>query len=407
MSLWAVTAACIALVTGCWGQVEVGDMSIVMALGIDRTQQGMVRVTAQVINPATMQAGAGQGGGGTGKGYKDHTSTGKTFDEAMHNFLLSPWRPLYFAHNTMVVFGAAYAQQGISQALDYFDRNREFRRIQMFAVSKGLAQDELATTSGIERVNARALRELVEHQNDAGWTLPSIQLNVTDQLLAASHTPLVSSLSLDSRGTPTVSGIAVFQGDKLADFVDVPESRGILWFLSQVHRAQLLIPCPKHATGSHTMGSPTPGSPKTLAIQILNSQAEIEPVISGNLPAFHVKVRGVGEVSRLCEEAPTKRNMQDWSQVTSSVVQQEMEAALAKVQSDGVDAVQFGTALFRSNPSYWRAIAKQWPAMFPRVKVTYDVEFHLIRTGMSSKNPEHEYTPEIYPPASGRGAIPS
>ncbi len=79
-----------------------------------------------------------------------------------------------------------------------------------------------------------------------------------------------------------------------------------------------------------------------------------------------------------------------------------MQASLKAVQQQDVDAVQFGTRLFQANPAYWRKAATNWARIFPTVRVQYDVQFNILRTGMTSNLATGSYTPEAYPPEHGR-----
>ncbi|MGE6258324.1 hypothetical protein ACQKCU_10490 [Heyndrickxia sporothermodurans] len=54
------------LLSGCWDKKELTDLSIVNAIGIDKTENGRYLLTFQIINPGNVAAEQSGGGGGSG-----------------------------------------------------------------------------------------------------------------------------------------------------------------------------------------------------------------------------------------------------------------------------------------------------------------------------------------------------
>ena len=250
-----VSVLILPLLPGCWGQKEVGDMSIMLGLGIDRLDSGQVRVTAQVVDPSAIGGGLGSGGtasggGGGGQAYLNHQSTGANLEEAMAHFYEKPWRPMFVAHNSIVVFGENYAKQGLDEAIDYFDRHKDFRRIQLFAIAqKCYALDVLKGSPGVEKVSARTVRELIDHQVERGASVRSIELDVNNQILSPSHSPIVASVQVDEKQNLQVGGVGLFHGGQLISFLNPQETRGLLWFLGEIRRTELSVPCTNSGGG--------------------------------------------------------------------------------------------------------------------------------------------------------------
>ncbi|OFW80338.1 MAG: hypothetical protein A2201_12865 [Alicyclobacillus sp. RIFOXYA1_FULL_53_8] len=401
IAAWVLSVALAVSLTGCWGQQEVGDISIMLGLGIDKTEDGTISVTVQVVNPGQAGGAPGGGTGGKGREYINHESTGKTVEEALDRLYENSWRPLFVAHNAVVVFGQAYARDGIDEAIDYFDRNKDFRRIQVFAVTSQDAHRIFMSKPGIERINARAIRELIDLQVERGSSVRSIQLEVTNEILSPSHSPLMARVETDERGELKADGSGLFRGGKLVGFLGAEDTRGALWFRSSIGRTQMFIPCSDSANPASTSAA------DTITIGVLNASASVEPVLVSNEPRFTVHVRGAAEIERLCPSAkPTEENMQKWRGQLNQAIGKEMETTMQKLQAQDVDAINFGTRLFQSNPVAWRKLAERWSDVFPTVQVRYDVNLNILRTGMNSGASTSGYTPESLPPEHGRkGAV--
>jgi spore germination protein KC len=381
------------LLPGCWGQKEVGNMSIVIGLGIDRLDDNRVRVTAQIIDPAGMRTGGSSGVSAAAESYVNHTSEGRNIEEAMDAFYENPWRSLFFAHNTIVVFGRQYAEHGIKNAIDFFDRFKDFRRIQILVVASGQAADVLSAKTGIEKVNARGLRELVEHGAGTSKTVHSIQLNVTDQFLSPSNTPLLAAVETNNAGKIKLAGVAAFKGDRLATIVNPDDTKGLMWFLGRVRQTQMLLPCAHSQHG--------------IAVRLLRSQTHFKITSRhGSVSSVLVKVRGDAEIRRLCtKEVASAANLRLWGKNADSFIQRQMQQSLRHFQDAHLDAVQYGTTIFRTNPQYWRSIADQWEDLFPKTQTTYDIQINIIRSGMISNSPFSNYNKKIIPPKLGREDI--
>ncbi|WP_139234824.1 hypothetical protein, partial [Alicyclobacillus macrosporangiidus] len=205
-------------------------MNIVIALGIDRTDNGLVQLTAQIVNPnAVPSAGGGQSGSGGGQPFLIRDETGSSIEEAVEKFKADVPHRMYLAHNTLVVFGSDYAKQGIDKAFDYFERNRYFRRNQLFLVTPGQARDVLSAPSDPEPLNALGLRDLVEQVGEMFRVVDSGQLEVMKEYLSPSQAPVLSLVDRDATGHLLMKGVAVFRGAKMADVLTVEETKALAW----------------------------------------------------------------------------------------------------------------------------------------------------------------------------------
>lgn len=384
------------LLPACKDLQEVDDLNIVLALGIDETSDQQVRVTAEIVNAAAAR-GQGQAGGGGGAQAQptfNREETGKTVEEAVDKFNENTARNLFLPHNTVVVFGRGYAEQGIDRAMDYLERNRYYRRNQLWVVTDGTASDLLKASGKPESYNAMAIRSLVEQGVQKSTSVNSTQLLVMRQYLRPSHSPTVAYLNtVNSRLCGC--GIGLFDGGRFRDYLPAQEAEGLLLFVRDISQTELTLPCP--GSSQADLGN---------TFRLLTTHTEVEPLVQGNNVTFRVKVRGRAEVERLCPESKlTPETLKRQESLLASEVQTRMEKVFARLQRDNVDAVEFGDVVFEKKPSSWRQLATRWKSVFPRVQVNYDVQIQLLRHGLASKSPGIDYSPQGLPPHAGRGGI--
>lgn len=384
LALSAVSLAACLMASGCLDRIDPQKISVMMGMGIDLEEDGMVRVTAQLIN--TSASGGAKSGNKQGqqKEYLILEEKGQTVEEALQKLYQRSPRHIIFSHNSILIFGADAAKKGFMQMSDYFARSREFRRSQVLLVTRKKAGELLRSITGVESIPSRGLHELIAAQKNTSMALETTGLIVVNQYLSPSHATMLSWIDADSKKEAVIKGVAIFRGDQLVDWLSKNDARGILWFLGKVKKTQLILPC-KESKDS-IMGT---------LVELTRSKVKVEPTISESGPKFHVQVRGEGQLGSLCsKEQLTPSMILSLEKEFSKMIQMEMNHSISRLQENKADVVQFGKKIFEKYPQWWRKNAKQWKDLFPNVNVTYDVQIKLLGSGRISEQPKSFYSPE-------------
>ncbi|SFV08864.1 Ger(x)C family spore germination C-terminal domain-containing protein, partial [Alicyclobacillus macrosporangiidus] len=189
-----------------------------------------------------------------------------------------------------------------------------------------------------------------------------------------------------------MKGVAVFRGAKMADVLTVEETKALAWLMGDTRQVAILLPCDGKDNG---VGS---------AVRLLVSHTKVIPQFGNDGVSFLVKVQARAEIERLCPyERLSEKTYKQLEQKTAQYMERQMQAVMTKLQSDGVDACQFGTRLFIENPRRWRQISQQWPDYFARAQVKFNVRVHITRTALSSNTPESAASRSGLAPPAGRG----
>lgn len=390
--LLVLIVSAIGFLPGCADLKEVDQISIMLAVGIDETEDHRVLVSGQIADASASRSSGKQSGSKGKQAFIVHSEYGDTVEDALSKFDEHIARKTFFAHNAVVVFGKTYAQHGIHRALDYLERDRDFRRNELLAVTSDSAINVLRAPSGSETLGAIALVSLVQHGTEKSATIRSTQLVFMRQYLSPSHAPLLARVDVGSDGQLEENGLGLFDGGRLVDCLSPSEANALLLFLGKTQQNTIAVPCGKSKNTDIGM-----------TVRILSSQTKIKPVVRGNRLGFNVRVRGQAEIERACPDY--QASPETYRHVEAKVqhsIETRMRSILTRVKGDDVDATQLGTVLFRANPALWRRIAHKWDEMYPGTFVNLDVKIQIYRSGLTWNAPDVEYTREELAPHAGR-----
>src|SRR5579875_256833 len=367
------------LLPGCYDIREVDDMNLVLALGIDETRDHHVSVTAEFVNPASTPSSSD--GGSSSSGSRQpvivRQETGISIEDAIGKFEREIPHSVYLAQNMLVLFGETYARNGIDRALDYFERNRAFRRNQLFLVTPDPVTDVLSASVDPEPLNALGIRELVEQSSTELRFVQSEQQHVMEEYLSPSQAPVMALIGLNQSGHPVLQGVAIFRADHMVDTLSVDEMQGLGWLLGRTRQVALRMPCTGAGDGTGT------------TIRILGSKTRFYARPDrGNL-SVHLHVDARAEIEQLCpHEKLDDVKLKQLNIMASSEIERSMRNALLKLQEDDVDVCQFGKRIFLQSPDYWRKVSPTWLSAFPKISVEYRANVQIVRANLSLNTPE-------------------
>lgn len=353
---------------GCWSSRELGQLLVVMGVGLDADADGQLQVTAQAAKAADMGKTEG---GGEGPAYWNLHSGGDDPFTALRRMTDESGKRLYLSHNQVLVIGRELAQQGIQSALDYFLRDRENRTNVWIVVADDQAADLLDFEPAMERLPARQLAEQVKSRADTGeW--PAVDLlEFADSLMERSRAPLAPLVALVGEGeekTPQVVGTAVFRDDKMAGSLSAAETRGLLWALGRVESAAMEVSVDGERAG----------------VEIVSAKGEMSPrLIEDGSIVMRVEVQIEGHMSSQSGEQNLSdpQSIDRLEQALAGSVSSELMAAFQKAQSLSTDIYGLGNRIHEKYPERWKALEENWHMDFTRVKLETDVDARISNTG--------------------------
>ncbi|KRF44075.1 Ger(x)C family spore germination protein [Paenibacillus sp. Soil787] len=392
--VWGLILLMMPILSGCWSRIEVNDLAFVTAAGIDKMEDGKIRLALQVAIPRMLGA-AGQGGIGGGKdiGAKAVwivSEKGETILDAYRRLQEKLPRRIFFSHSAIIIFGEQMARDGVSPVLDFFIRQREARMRSYILFTKGEAVKILKFIPKLERIPAEIMREEVKQHIGVRMNLKDfVHMLVTEGVepIAAEMELVPSSLTSggDSKvPSPSnvetnlsVKGSAIFKKDKLIGWMNDLETRGVLWLRNEMKTGVVTVNIPKEK-----------GNGK-ISVLILKAETQIKPILRDGELSVEVKVRAEHELyennSKLDVSDPkvihfVENKLEDDLKQRIQLV---LDMAQKKFKSD---IFGFGIAVERRYPKEWKNKFKEhWEEEFPKLKVDTTADVIVNRTGLTNK----------------------
>lgn len=368
------------LLPGCWNRRELNTLAIVQALGIDRTEDGQINVSLQLLKPSAIKSSTSEKAGGS-KSVWVVTSKGETVFDAIRNASLQTDRKAYFSHNKVYVLSEEIARQGISDELDLLSRDSELRKTPYIFISKRKAEDIIRSEHEQERIPGQAIEKLAK-LTFATSKIPKVQFidllknlaSKTNDSIIPGITLVPSSAETSAKNLVKLEGTAILKRDKLIGWFDATETRGVLWILDNVKSGIIVVPTPGDET-------------KRSAIEIIKATSRIVPErVNGNI-VLTVNVHAEGNLGEQMSKADSVKPepFKELEEKMASVIEEEIYSAVDKAQKWDVDIFKFGTEVHRQFPKEWPELEKNWREEFQKLQVNVVIDTKLHWAGFMKK----------------------
>ncbi len=203
---------------GCWNYTDTNHRLIVTGAAIDLGENGETIVTAEIMS--FEKSGDTQSQGHLLVG------TGRSISEALNDMLKKSGKELYWQHGTILILGAEYAQNGVSELLDYILNDHEMRMTMDFAVSgmeKGADVFDLDT--GDRNIVSYAITSRIYEGEMLGNCVRQLAYQAIDTYAKNMRDYVMPLVLSGENGMLEVSGCAVFHGQKMVGTINAVESQ--------------------------------------------------------------------------------------------------------------------------------------------------------------------------------------
>lgn len=378
--------------TGCWNRRELNDLALVVAMAIDKAEEGKYLVSVQVVDPGEV---ASKQQASDRLPVTTYSETGKHVFEAVRKMTTLTPRKLYFSHLQMLVLSEEVAKEGINKPLEFLQRDPEFRKDFYVAVSRKVqAKEILGNLTTLEKIPANKMRSSLDTSQKAWAPTVAVTLDeVINDLTSEGKNLVLTGVGLI--GDPEKGGtrenvsrinsyarmkyedIAVFKKDKLIGWLNEKESKGYNYITDKVISTVGKVPCPDGGD---------------LVVEVIRSKARIKGKMENEKPLIDLDLVievNVGEVS--CKMDLTKpESMKQIEESTEKTNIDIVEASIKKAKQMKVDIFGFGEAIHRSDPQAWKTIKKDWNEIFVQSEIRVHSDVKVRRTGTVNKSFMHK-----------------
>ncbi|MBP2654736.1 MAG: germination protein Ger(x)C [Firmicutes bacterium] len=367
------------MLTGCWNRKELNAIGIVQGIGIDKTPEGQIRITFQVLKPSSKGGGKE---GGSDKAVWVTTSVGATIQDTVRNATKQSGRKFYVGHCKVIVIGEEVSREGIEQFVEIFQRDHEFRPDVLLFIARGKAQDVIEADNLQEKVPASGIANLAT-ATFATSNVPKVTLHDFAKTLASkTSAPFIPGIEVvegKKDGKPIkvvqIDNTAVFKQDKLIGWLNKKEARGMLWLLGKVKSGTVVVNSPQDET-------------QRVSLEIIRAASDVDVEVINNQIIMKVIIK---EEGNLAEQASavnlfTPDIIHELEARKRAGIEDEVNAALLKAQQElDADVFKFGEEVHRRNPKLWKDLKKKWDQEFPKVLVKLMIEVRLNRIGLHKR----------------------
>ncbi|MBK5502901.1 Ger(x)C family spore germination protein [Peribacillus sp. TH14] len=360
------------LLAGCWDRVEINNLGIVLAAGLDKTADDKFEISVQMAIPEAMGGGQGMGGGegGGGKMVIVEKATGTTIFDAMSLLQEKFSRRIFWGHNQVIIIGEKLAKEGIQKHIDFFARYPDSPIRANTFVTDGEAIDVLKAIPDLERSSAEFARDLANLKVGMSVTVKDL----LQMLSGESEAAALPWIEVEQEGRLSVNGTAVFKKDKMVGRLDDKITRGLLWVRNEIELSAVTV-------------KPKKGAEDHISFNLLRSRTELIPKIENGNWIMTVKIVTEDDVV----ENETKLNLMNPRIVKKLERQLELEIEqririmLEQLQKEmEADILGFAEAFHRQYPDQWSKVKDQWGEKFPEIEVEIKSKAYIRRPGMST-----------------------
>ncbi|WP_110955515.1 Ger(x)C family spore germination protein [Anaerosinus massiliensis] len=368
------------LLSGCWNRRELGNLSIVQGIGIDKTEDDQINITVQILKPGAMKSKTGEES--NEKAIFTLSTTGRTMQEALRSATTESDRKLYLGQMKIIVIGEEAAKMGFAPLLDLFDRDQEDRRTRYIFIAHGKAKEVLEAEHPQEKLPAKAIESLAKATVATSQIAKITTHDVLKTLSNKTSAPFIPGIRvIEEKKDEKVKkklrleGTAVFNEDKLIGWLDKKETRGLLWILGQVKSGSLIVGSPGDET-------------KPVGLEIIKASSNVEAKHINEKYVMHVKITEMGNISEQWTDLrlTTPEIFKEIEAKQAIVIREEIDAAIDKAQKElGADVFKFGEEIHREYPKEWKELKTRWPEEFQKLEIDVEIKAKLRNIGMTTR----------------------
>lgn len=379
--------------TGCWDRMEINDLAIVTAVGVDKMEDGRICLTLLVPAPKLFSSAGGSGGGGGG-GDKAPTivmsECGKTIMDAFRSLQEKSSREIMFSHVRFIVIGERLARSGVNEVLDFFSRYRQANLRAHILVTQEDIGELMEVDPGIERT----VSELIHEEGEMGI---SVRIDLKDFIamltdeginpvagrleivpLVVAHTAKGTEGKSKPKNTLSIRGAAIFHKDKLVGWMNDVEVRGLVWLRDEMEQGVITVTIPEDKGGGK------------VSVRLKEAKMKFKPQIEQAMLHMGLAITAQAVVY----ESSSKMDLSDPKSIVyienavGEKINKRVEQALELIQKQfRSDTVGFGTALYRQYPKEWLQTYKDaWDELFPELDISVALTVRIPRVGFVTKS---------------------
>lgn len=364
------------LTAGGCGKLELNQMAMVMAVGLDKEKNGPFKVTAQIVRPSSARGESGGPSGGQAEPVWTVSAEGSSIFEAIRNMGRFTSRRIFWAHNRVIVVGQDLAKEDISEVIDFFTRNHELRMNTWIVATPGKASELVSTDTGLEVIPGDSIDRLFRFSRVVSEAPRTTIKEVGDAYLDRSTNPVMAMVKKnkhlhdmdkpnDNPKKPQVelSGTAVFRKNKMIGTLSPSESRGLMFFIEKLESSVVSLPCPEDPK-------------RSVSLELDEYNFNVTPGYQNERVSFRIKLHMNFDLVEMGCPAPkgTEAAAKALQEKAAAKYKSDIEAVLNKATKVyKTDFLELGKVFENRHPGIWKKLSPNWSESFSDAKTEVEV----------------------------------
>ncbi len=348
----------IALLSGCYDQIEVSDELYAIMLGIDEAEEGGIKLT--LILP--VYGGSGGEEQQEQSESKVYTTEADNLYEGLNQLHLQVARGISLLHLKLIVFSEKIARSGLHEYATAIRQHIETRNVMGVMVTDGTAEEYISYVSESSTgVLSQELEQLLfRSRNNIYFPVRTFEDFCRDMESDYGQTYAVYSKSAEE--SCELYGTALFQGGTMVGVLDKYQSACTMMVRKEFNGGMMTI---------GDMVVDVDGDPK---VKIKTGQRE-------GRPSVHVFLKLRGGMMEGEDPGHPVRSKDDIARGIEDYINETVQMT----QEYGSDIWGFGkmAAFCFSNIPDWEAY--DWNQQFPHADIQVSVDFEIVKTEVNKR----------------------
>jgi spore germination protein KC len=367
------------LQTGCWNNRDLAQLSIATGIGIDKAGEGRILLTIQIVKPSSVMKKGKNGGSGEEKAVSNVTQEGDTVFEALRDILKKVNHKIFLSTVQIIIVGEDLARDGISDILDFFERDHEIQFKTNIAIAKGITAGELLEMkSETSDIPARYIAETLKNGDGRAKTIKTMLIDLSKIIEMSGKQIVIGAVSKNESKTVDAEGVAVIFADKLVGWLSPEETRGYLFAAGKVKSTIIVIQNPSFPQ-------------KKVSVEIIRSSSKLGINWENGRPVFTIKIKAEGNLADQQDggDLTAKEPLDQCEQLLRQEIMKEVKEMLKISQEQyESDILGFGEIIHKYHLKYWRGAELNWKETYSQTPVKIDIEAKIRRSGLITRPAE-------------------
>lgn len=366
--------------TGCLSsEFDVDTSLVVQAIGVDFDfKKGKYKITMQCFDLQKSAGGGEESGSSSGNVTKIIEGKGTSIERAIDDTIQITGLNPILSQNRIIILSETVAANGLYSVIDMFSRSYRLRSSVPVAIAKGFkAADIIKSNEGKAALPAEVLGGLLNSKDINSYlkeTKVADVIKLHEEKTTDITIPAMTIVPVNKKPMVKLDGLAVFNEDKLYNYLSDVETRSMLLIMNKLHIGTYVIEKSKYGIAT---------------FEILDNKTKIDfNVNTDNSLNYEVKAKIIVDLTELefkIKHNLTEKEILDLEQYSNKYIQSVTEKLLYKCLNEyRCDVFRIGHRLSLKYPNRYRELKDNWNDYLPKIKTSVQVDTTIRRIGRFS-----------------------